>query len=216
MIISRILSASQLKKYDSCPRAWYYYTNDYPRTDERYDGYAECGKAVHEAVQHVITKKEWDGLDRFALKRRLDDAMMDRFDKQIEGFKRIYPQMTFVKPEVEVEITGEINGLPFKGFLDVLDGETIIDIKPRPTPGDKIQSEVYRTLYRQKHGVEPTIYFIYLLEGNVVKMPQSPDAYTEILVQKIKDEASRGVFPKNKSDFCSRFCEYQTLCDTMR
>jgi RecB family exonuclease len=182
------LSASRIKKYQSCPKQYFYdYLSDVEPPEEGEVEHFEIGNAVHDSIEealheeNVLDLKQNDLYDRLKeIESELDYNYSDR--KKVEtclefAAKFINKYVTSITT-VEDEMNMEEMGIEFTGFADLIgnvddgDGElsdVVIDWKTgkeNPEWKEKIQGGVYVKMFYEEYGRWPeSIQFVYLNEG---------------------------------------------------
>jgi CRISPR/Cas system-associated exonuclease Cas4 (RecB family) len=132
----RHISFSQIKMFNQCPVWWDAVYNKGMKTEA--GKYAQIGSAIHE----YISKGEWG--------KEYDPGVILEAQNILEGFDlSLIPESNDGK---EIEIRKNINGeVEFLGYIDMLEGNTIIDWKTNYLPNaDPLQLSIYAWLAHEE------------------------------------------------------------------
>jgi CRISPR/Cas system-associated exonuclease Cas4 (RecB family) len=205
------LSASQLNTLRECPRRWWYYATG-AEEREMDNRYADCGSAVHEAIEKHIGGEH---PDHGALTADLDDEMYDRYKRCYEKYLAIRCFLSLDHAEAEKELDCQVNGIRLMGRLDVVDGDTVIDWKTgKPSEGERYQAAVYQHLMRENGAVAPRVLFIYLQTGEVSAAPDYPVDYVPTIVEKALATIRSEEYPA--TGVGCHWCRYAHICGVSR
>lgn len=194
------ISASQLKKWRTCPESYRFrYKSDIEPTRAE-KGYRSMGSAVHEAIENVLVEDPTV---------RSQDKLEFRFENELQNLDYEYPESMhdtamgcvsnaaryiasyrekFNDGErltirgVEVDHKFEVNrpdiSYPFRAIMDVTTEGEIWDWKTgNRRPADELlQGAVYLAAYGNKYGEVPeAMRFIYLKDREVETYPRTDD-----------------------------------------
>jgi len=179
------ISASQVKKYKTCPKQyWYRYVSDIYST-KMGAGYRGMGSAVHEAIENVLLDDPEERDELVLLKKlraeeeRLGYDYPTRFDDDVQ--KCLVNASKYISSLGDQKIIGIEDDHtfnvtrpdivhPFRGIMDVCTEDSIIDWKTgTPRPEDEaIQAAIYLAAYAGKYNRVPKeIRFVYLKKETV-------------------------------------------------
>lgn len=183
------LSASGIKKFQECPRAfWFKYLSDVEPVEEGEVKHFEAGNAVHESIEEVVQEQP-DLLDDQDVllellrekERSLDFNYGDKSSQVQDCLENAAKYISKLVREVEhVEDRWEMtkDGIDYVGYADLVadieDEErllenTIVDWKTGEENDlwkEKVQGGVYLEMFHNEHGYYPdAIDFVYLKDG---------------------------------------------------
>jgi hypothetical protein len=229
----KILSPTQVRTFLNCSARWWFkYGLGEP---EIKNSALALGSAVHRTLEvnfreKVTTKEDLDTLGVIALFRsewqeqaeqtefRVDEdpAALGKVGEQLVA-KYMEEAAPWIQPaEVEVEVAGEIGGVPVHGIVDLVDEEgRIVDVKTSARKPSGISPDYAFQLatYRQiTQGVSGEARLDTLVKTKTVQLVQqsytvgSQDLRaTEVLYPLVREGIANGVyFPNRQSLTCSR------------
>lgn len=236
------LSASKIKKYQSCPEKFRLrYLDDEAEATKEERGYKDLGTAVHDSIELVL-KKYPDAVDRSMLEhllkeeyRKMDPEITSRQEDTavecLEAAAKYLSQqkdIDIVSIEDRIEFVMNRDGLnyPSVSYCDVIvergDGSREIwdwktgRIREDETPEEEIQQGImYVIAHTARYGSPPEkMKFIYLKEGKVrSRSPEEAD-YDDF-IEDAKDLV-RGLntnnFPADPEESKCYWCDYEYFC----
>lgn len=185
-------SASGLKKFDECPKKfWYYYLSDVeiPETEEPV--HFKVGNAVHESIENVLGRDDAELSDANKLYDQFleeeEEIGYDYGDDQrdkVENCLEIASQFVAGRVEkvhsIEEEMDMEYTLKDFTGYIDLVADvvindttfeNSIIDWKTgqkNTKREERLQGGTYLEMYYQEYGEYPdALMFVYLDEGDI-------------------------------------------------
>ncbi len=228
-------SATSLKIFLECKRRFYY--KYISKIAEPYSDDINEGAILHEVLSRVLTVN-CNFKSSNELKKALDIeiANIDIDNKEIlykkvlwsdmlksfadEQFTHLYSGWSVI--DVEQKVSGKIEGLNFKGYIDRVDKRDgrflVIDYKSGNINNsqkiDKItdfQMSIYKLLYDK-----PVIDFAYLkiLESQKLEFVQMQEEKEERLIEIVNELKSQTNLVANRCENLQtcRYCPYQLLC----
>lgn len=163
-----------------------------------------------------------------------DGKKQDYLDSALEQIDYFYEKYADMKPlmtEEEIDITIEGVPLPFKGFVDRIDGNieekeiVLSDYKTGRSSKftkreleDNIQATVYSLWVREKFGFLPTRFVFIFTKERRTKEIVINEAFIErglARIRRISKCIEDGIFvpqPKGGVYFCKNFCNYYKEC----
>lgn len=230
-------SASQIKKYKSCPKAfWFRYLSD-KRGTKADKGYLAMGSAVHEAIETV--------LEEFPDLRDRDDLeykFLNEYDRLVHdhGEYDVPPSMEddardclgmaakYVSKRTDAEIVGIEDRIHYDisrpdaseemiGIMDVTTDSEIWDWKTgRVREHDEvIQGAVYMGAFSAVYDRKPDcIKFVYLKEGKVRTLDPTKENWDEMVkwLKYMREGTDEGNYEAEPGDFCY-WCSHEFFCD---
>jgi CRISPR/Cas system-associated exonuclease Cas4 (RecB family) len=248
----RVLSPSQVNTYLECPAKWYFErVLDMPRPVSS----SLCvGRAVDDAISAAMRRKarrepdlaSQDLRDAYDLTwadqapeatftaDESPDALRETGWRCVEAWMRdmaprVEPAVIDGEPAVQVPVSGEIAGVPVKGYVDLIteDG-TVIDLKtkrdrPRGIPSDHmLQITTYSQLSPHARG---TAAIHYMVKGRAAtstvkcvpftrEITPGHVQYVESIYPAVAEAMHDGLYlPNRTSRLCSRrMCSYWEAC----
>lgn len=242
---TQVLSSSSVNTYLRCGRQWEYAYVYAIKAPPRLR--ALIGLAAHEAVEINYRQKVSSGLDLPV--EAVVDAFSDAFDRDVDGIVPDKDETTgagkdsgidtvrayhrSVSPTVqplfvEENVKFNVNGVPFSGYIDVVDSHRRIrdlkTVRQRPSSSDyALNMTAYAIGFRQMTGdIESGLVLDYMVRTKTpYYWPISSDgpvpdpAINQFasVVGRVADGISRGSFPPNGiySNACS-WCGYRPVC----
>lgn len=229
------ISASQIKRYSTCPRSyWYRYISEKEPT--KIDkGYLSLGSRVHEAIEGALnTAQDFDdrlilqariqnrykGLSEYELSDDLYEQGMDCCETATKFLCKRNPDIRDIEKRVEFDIdeTGVSTGV--SGYIDLTTETELWDWKTGSIRDDtehdeKIQGSVYMAAYYVAYGEKPEkIRFVYLKEDSVRSLDPSDENW-EYMVENAREllkGRKNDEYPTEPGGFCY-LCGYEAWCD---
>lgn len=236
------LSASKIKKYQSCPEKFRMsYLDDKAEETKAEKGYRDLGTAVHDSLEIVMNKypdcRERDMLEHLLKEefRKMDPEISSRQRETaidcIEAAAKYLSQqedVEFISIEDRIEFVINRDGLndPAVSYCDAIierdDGSREIwdwktgRIREDDTPQEEIQQGImYVIAHTARYGSPPDkMKFIYLKEGKVrSRSPEEADY--DSFIEDAK-ELVRGIntdtFPADPEESKCYWCGYEYFC----
>lgn len=241
MTIER-LSASRVKKFESCPKQYYLrYVEDYEIPDIEDNEYIQLGNAIHDSIEHVLTNhpnlRDEDRLKELITEKN-EEIKEYPSGMQSDAEECIDTAASFIASnissdgirDVEEFWTMERDGVEFRGLLDVAGDGVIYDWKTGKSEGkeldEKIQAAVYIEMYYDEYGEYPeTVHFVYLKEGVLSTHERVDDGevywnsvenkYFETVeenVREIRKSFRNGEWEADPGSSKCHFCDYKLHC----
>lgn len=230
------LSASRVKKYNSCPRSYWhrYVQGDEERGDTRY---LDLGLRVHEAIEETLVS---DQCPDFTNDSFLSTAILNKYEQldQHDVPDDLYetgekccrvaakhickqqPEIRAIEDRVEFDIAEEGLSVKATGYMDIATENEVWDWKTgridedRTPAEERIQGSMYMAGFYVNYGVKPdAVRFIYLKEGKKRKIDPTDENW-EFMVKRAKNlitAKQESVFPANPGDRCYH-CNFELAC----
>lgn len=209
LIDEMVWSFSRLETFDDCPYRWFLtYIKHCEETDQFYTTYGLfMHKLIEQYYHNIITKEEM--MNRFLVDFRKEVRGIRPAPSTVEkyiqcgcDYLQSFEPFKYKMVDIEKEVFFNINGLPFRGFIDYIGEENgeyiIIDhksraLKPRshqatPTLNDKTLDKMLRQLYlyaaavEQEYGKLPKLLCFNCFRSRVfIEEPFNESAYNEAI-----------------------------------
>lgn len=233
------LSASKLKKFDGCPRAFdlrYLQRKEPVGSASRY---IRRGNAVHEAIETALPNydpESWDkdftqfrfvqaynengGRTEYSLSDEDDQFVSDCLDKAAKFVVRQTPDIVSVEASVPFHDSEIDHDEGFVGYIDVVTSTEVWDWKTGKSEGknldETLQGAVYMAGYAAHMGRFPEkIHFIYLKEGKVKTREPSDEMWGIVRekAQNLLTAIDMNQLPAKPDDSRCYWCDHEVHCD---
>lgn len=232
------ISASQIKKWEECPKGWWFdYVSD-KRPTKGEKGYLERGSAVHESIEEVLIEnpeeRDVNTLTYLFKKEFRDwnpeipDKMFDDALEYLEVAARYIcdqdPDILDIEPRIEYDITRSSvhpEGEPVRivSYLDVCTENEVWDwktgtIRDGTAQDELIQGACYMASYYSKYGHTPdAIKFIYIKEETVRTLDPTDENWEELLkyIRPFMRGLNNEQYHAKPGDHCY-WCDYEYFC----
>jgi CRISPR/Cas system-associated exonuclease Cas4 (RecB family) len=237
-----VLSPSQAKTFLSCSAKWYF--KYVCRRPDPPTGALTVGSAIHEALgqnfaQKLETRKDlppaglvaiyrssWQSLQTETEFREDEDPSdLSRQGEQL-ALKYLEEAAPHIEPAaVEIPVSGNIGGVPVRGFIDLLDvNGCVIDIKSKAQKPSKVEFDhkfqvaTYRKLEPGASGAGRVDTLVKTAKPQLVQLPFQVSAadltMTEMLYPAVQQAIRAEQFlPNRGSNLCSRkYCSFWRAC----
>ena len=182
------LSASSIKKYQSCPKSFFYKEiSDIEPPDKEEPEFFSIGNAVHDSLENVLREDGTLDLSEDKLLSRLREEERS-LDYNYDDSKKVQTCLEFAAKYISNYVTNivsvedrfemNVNGIDFVGYADLIGdvddrgnqlNDVIIDWKTGKENDEwkeRIQGGMYVKMFYEIYGRWPdSIQFIYLNEG---------------------------------------------------
>lgn len=223
------LSASGLKKYDSCPKQWWFHYVSDEQPGDVDTRYMDLGSAVHDTIEAVLKAGDWDtdaAMDAYAVYaqrhavadefiergeqcvRRAGDYVAKR-DPNIRGVE-VEERFHVDRPDVDAEFTAKMDVTTDTELWDWKTG-SIRDDTPKK---EQIQGAVYMAAYHSLYGHPPEkIRFVYLKEEQVRSLDPTDKVWATMLAvaRRLQYAKQEDEFDATPGDVC-HWCDYAHVC----
>lgn len=231
------LSASKLKTFDRCPRAFDLNYIQQKQEEGGENHYIRRGNAVHEATEDVLAEGTVDLGDEdaveFGLKRAYWDNggqsgydLTDEDDDFVLGCLSTAARFiashdpSVVSVEAEVPFRSEQLQHAFSGYVDVVTETEVWDWKTGKSEGknldETLQGAVYMAgFYAHTGRIPEAIRFVYLKEEKVRTREPSDEMWGEVLqkAESLLRAVEFGEFPADPGESKCHWCDYEIHCD---
>lgn len=226
------LSASRIKKFSSCPLAyWFRYIEREEATKEDSD-YVTMGSRVHEAIENTLNQvPPWDQdilknliQNEYVSLREYEIDDEDIYASGLDCCENAAKYLAKQEPKlqgIEERVKFNVKQLDaeFTAIMDVCTDEEIWDWKTGRIRDDtahqqKIQGAVYMAAFYNEYGYEPEkVKFIHIKEGKVRSFEPSDEEWDYMLThaQSLISAKSEGEFPSKPGEQCY-WCPHEFFC----
>jgi CRISPR/Cas system-associated exonuclease Cas4 (RecB family) len=186
------LSASGIKKYRECEKAfWYKYVSDVEPPEEGEIEHFEVGNTVHDSIENLLNKDDITSLSQKEVLSELREEELsleynyqdsEKVQSCLELASKFISEYVENVFSVEKEMNMTVNGMKFKGYADLIadldmDGDHLSDVVVDWKTGsvndewkERVQGGMYAKMVRRETGNWPdSIVFVYLNEDTLSK-----------------------------------------------
>lgn len=236
------ISASQVKQFDNCPKAYEYsYLTDIEPTKAD-KGYLALGSRVHESIEEVLQSEDCPPFgDRKMISKAITNTYHEKDEYPLDDEKygtgvqccdiagkvlhKMDPDIRDVEATIRYDIDRDdlVTGVTAK--MDITTDSKIWDwktgtIRDDSIHGERIQGATYMAAYYNRYGEPPEeIMFIYLKEGGddtakVRRLEPTDDNWQYLLkyARKLNQAKEQDRWKATPGDFCY-LCEWEGWCD---
>lgn len=239
-------SVSLIGTYETCPYKCLrqYNVVGEEKIEDDLNFYGEFGALIHELFdmyyksdKHISFEEMLEIFHKKVTEMECEfpDGKKDKYLSgaydQIEYFYDKYAIMKPIRTEEEIDFYIEGIDLPFKGFIDRVDGSieeqdiVLSDYKTgrsskftKKELSDNVQATVYALYYKQKYGFYPSRFVFIFTNERKTKEIEINEAFVQRGLARLRrsiEAINNNIFiaePKGGKYFCKEFCKYYVEC----